>query len=167
MLIRKLEKGDAQALQRCRLFGLKESPESFLATYHEVFDTPLSVVESELIDQSIWYVGAFLGEQLIGFMRYVRFQRRARLHVAEVRSVYVISAMRGQKVGSLLLNHLIDSARTTGIESLILAVLVNNVAARRLYESCDFKLYGVEPGAIKKGNDYIDQALYSLKITTT
>lgn len=167
MFIRKLEKDDARSLQSCRLLGLEESPEVFLATYDEVADTPLSAVESELVDQNICYVGAFSGEHLIGFMRFVRFQRCARKHVAEVRSVYVKSALRGQQVGFHLLHHLIESARATGVESLILSVLADNAAARRLYESCGFQLYGVEPRAIKKGRNYIDQALYSLNLVTT
>jgi len=138
-----------------------------MVTRHEVSGTPLSAVESELMDRNIWYAGAFSDGQLVGFMRFVRLQRSARRHVAEVRSVYVNRALRGQGVGSRLLQHLIESARATGIESLILAVLADNVAARRLYESFGFKLYGMEPGAIRKGSSYIDQALYSLHLAAT
>lgn len=164
MLIRKLQPGDAPILQSCRLFGLEESPEAFLTAYHEVSATPLSAVEAELADPDIWYVGAFNDGQLVGFMRFVRFQRRARRHVAEVRSVYVRRALRGQRVGFHMLQRLVEDARAAGVESLILSVLANNVAAKRLYESCGFQPYGVEPRAIRKGEDYIDQALYSLEL---
>lgn len=164
MLIRQHEKGDARLLQACRLCGLEESPEAFLAAWDEVAGTPLSAVESELADPDIRYVGAFSGDELVGFMRFVRFQRRSRRHVAEVRSVYVKGAMRGQRVGSRLLRRLIEDARAEGVESLILSVLANNVGARRLYEACGFRLYGVEPGAIRKGDGHVDQALYSLDL---
>jgi L-amino acid N-acyltransferase YncA len=164
MLIRKLEEKDASELQQCRLLGLQESPEAFLVAYSEVAGTPLPQVASELADQNILYVGAFFGEELVGFMRFVRFQRKARSHVAEVRSVYVKKALRGQGVGAGLLRCLIVDAKAAGIESLVLSVLADNSAARRLYESCGFELYGIEQRAIKKGERYIDQAQYLLNV---
>src|SRR5205085_1065013 len=83
------ETNDAAVLLRCRLSGLQESPDEFLVTYAEVESTPVSQMKAELLDPDIAYVGAFSGEELVGFMRFVRFQRHARQHVAEVRSVYV------------------------------------------------------------------------------
>lgn len=97
-------------------------------------------------------------------MRFVRFHRHARQHVAEVRSVYVRKAWRGQGVGAALLRRLIDDANSAGIQSLLLSVLADNSAARCLYESCGFKLYGTEPQAIKKGVRYTDLALYVFMI---
>jgi len=164
MLIRKLEKKDAAELKRCRLRALCESPDAFLVTHGEVSDTPLAALEAELVDDDICYVGAFVDGALAGFMRLVRFPRLARRHVAEVRSVHVSAAYRGQGMGAGLLHRLIELARQAGIRSLILAVLADNVAARRLYESCGFRLYGVEPCAVRKGDGYIDQALYALDL---
>jgi L-amino acid N-acyltransferase YncA len=162
--IRRLGKGDARSLQDCRLLGLEESPDAFLATRDEVAGTPLSAVESELVDPDIRYLGAFSGDELVGFMRFVRFGRRARRHVAEVRSVYVRRDARGQRVGARLLTHLIEDARAAGVESLVLSVLADNVAARRLYEACGFRPYGLEPRAVRKGGRYVDQALYALDL---
>ncbi len=165
MIIRGLGTRDAAVLQQCRLLGLEESPEAFLVTYGEVADTSLMQVASELQDPDIHYVGAFDDDgPLLGFMRYVRFRRQARRHVAEVRSVFVRTSARGGKIASNLLRRLIDDARAAGIESLILAVLADNDAARRLYESCGFRLHGSEPRAVKKGTAYTDQALYSLEL---
>lgn len=167
MLVRKLTADDAAVLQACRLFGLDESPDAYLATLAEVRQSPLSRLEGELRDDDIHYVGAFDGEQMIGFMRYLRDPRQARRHVAEVRSVYVRGSARGRKVGSTMLRTLIDDARAAGIESLILAVLEDNAAARRLYESCGFRLYGMEPMAIRKAEGDIDQAHYHLHLVKT
>jgi ribosomal protein S18 acetylase RimI-like enzyme len=162
MLVRKLDAGDAAALQACRLFGLEESPEAYLATLAEVQGSPLSNLEADLRNDDIHYLGAFDGGEMIGFMRYLRDPRVSRRHVAEVRSVYVRGSARGRKVGSALLRQLIEDARSAGIESLILAVLADNLSARRLYEACGFLLYGTEPGAIRKAGGDIDQALYRL-----
>jgi L-amino acid N-acyltransferase YncA len=166
VLIRALARRDAAELQRCRLHGLRESPEAFLVTYDEVANTPLSQVVSDLLDADIHYVGAFDGEALVGFMRYVRFSREARRHVAEVRSVYVQSTMRGSGIGRRLLQRLIEDAKGAAIESLVLSVLADNLPARRLYEACGFRLYGTEARAIRKGASRIDQALYSLDLAT-
>ena len=76
----------------------------------------------------------------------------------------VIVLMRGQKLGSRLLQQLAADARAAGIESLVLAVLADNAAARRLYEACGFTLYGTEPRAIRKPAGYTDQALYALDL---
>lgn len=166
MLIRRLQQNDAELLHQCRLFGLNESPEAFLVSYGEVAETPLTQLAAELADPNIRYVGAFVDAELVGFMRFVRFARISRLHVAEIRSVYVKKAQRGCGVGASLLRRLVEEAKVDDIESLILSVLADNVAARRLYESCGFESYGSEPRAIKKGERYIDLALYSRAVTT-
>ena len=164
MLIRKLSPEDAATLQACRLFGLSESPEAFLVSYREVEGTPLSQIQRELQDPDIHYLGAFLADELIGFMRYVRAARQSRRHTAEVRSVYVKKALRGQGIGASLLLRLIEDARAAGIRSLVLSVLADNSAARRLYETAGFTAYGTEPQAIRKDGRFIDQTLYWLDL---
>ena len=164
MLIRKLAKDDAAALQACRLFGLRESPDAFLVTLDEVSDTPVAQVEADLLDPDMCYVGAFEERELVGFMRFVRFQRAARRHVAEVRSVYVKQSARGRGTGTRLLRQLLQEARSVGLGSLVLSVLEDNLAARRLYESCGFALYGTEPRAIRKGDRYLAQSLYAIEL---
>jgi ribosomal protein S18 acetylase RimI-like enzyme len=164
MIIRKLQKEDAPALQECRLFGLRESPESLLLTYAEVADSPLSLLEAELADANIHWLGAFDGDELVGFMRFVRFQRQARQHVAEVRSVYVKASARGHGIGARLLRLIVADARSAGIESLILSVLEDNAAARKLYEACGFRVYGTEPRAVKKDDRYVGQSQYHLDL---
>ena len=155
--IRRLSKADAGILQECRLSGLQESPEAFLASYEDVKDTPLSQVEAELADPDIHYLGAFDDERLVGVMRYVRFSRMSRRHVAEVRSVYVRQSHRRGGIARQLLDRLVEDARAAGIESLILSVLSTNLSARRLYESAGFDVYGEEPRAIRKPGGDVGQ----------
>jgi GNAT superfamily N-acetyltransferase len=164
MLIRSLARDDAALLRECRLRGLQESPEAFLVSFAEVAPSPVSRFEAELVDPAIRYIGAFDGETLVGFMRYIRCERAVRRHVAEVRSVFVRSSARGQGIGKALLETLIGAARADGIESLILGVLEDNFGARRLYESCGFRHYGTEPRAIKRDAMYIGQALYAREL---
>ena len=118
--IRPLTVADASALKACRVAGLQETPEAFLSTAAEIEATPVAQFEAELADADIRYAGAFDGEGLVGFMRTVRFSRRARRHVAEVRSVVVRASHRRQGIADRLLSHLIAQARDSGIEALLL-----------------------------------------------
>ena len=167
MHIRRLSKPDAPALQECRLHGLSESPEAFLASYADVRGTPLSEVERDLEDPDILYLGAFANSRLVGIIRFVRPDRRSRRHIAEVRSVYVRASHRGQGIARRLLAQLIEESRQIGLESLILSVLSSNAPARHLYESLGFSVYGREPKAIKKGHEYTDQLHLRLELAAT
>ena len=167
MQIRPLTAEDAPVLRECRLRGLRESADAFLTTYDEARDTPLDAVRAELRNADIRYVGAFEGDDLIGFMRFVRGERRARRHTAEVRSVHVRGDRRRRGVALALLRQLIRDATDAGLESLTISVLSNNAAARALYESAGFATYGIEPRAVKKGADYFDQVHLVLHLSTT
>jgi ribosomal protein S18 acetylase RimI-like enzyme len=166
MQVRRLSKSDASVLQECRLHGLSESPEAFLASYADVEGIPLSEVELDLADPDILYLGAFDHSNLVGIIRFVRPDRRSRRHTAEVRSVYVRSSHRGQGIARRLLSHLIEESRRIGLESLTLSVLASNEPARHLYESMGFSVYGREPKAIKKGHEYTDQLHLWLGLTS-
>jgi len=167
MQIRRLSKPDASVLQECRLFGLSESPEAFLASYADIEGTPLSEVERDLTDPNILYLGAFDKSCLVGIIRFVRPGRRSRRHTAEVRSVYVRSSHRGQGIARRLLSRLIEESRRIGLQSLTLSALASNEPARHLYESLGFSVYGREPKAIKKGDVYTDQLHLWLDLAAT
>ena len=51
-----------------------------------------------------------------------------------------------------------------GLEQLNLAVVSNNVAAKQLYNSLGFKVYGVERKALKFDGCYFDEDLMVLNI---
>jgi L-amino acid N-acyltransferase YncA len=167
LLIRPLVAADASLFQACRLIALEESGESFLVSRDEVARTQLAQVEAEMRDPDTHYLGAFRDGRLVGFMRFVRFARQSRRHVAEVRSVYVRRAERGRGVGTQLLRRLVDDAAACGLESLTLSVLADNTAARRLYEACGFHSFGTEPGGVRKADARIDLVYFVCRIMAT
>jgi len=72
--------------------------------------------------------------------------------VAEV-SVYIGSSFRGQKIGDLLLKHLIDQSEKRGYWTLQAGIFPENVPSIRLHEKNDFRLIGYRENIGKmKGN---------------
>lgn len=50
------------------------------------------------------------------------------------------------------------------MEQLNLSVMSDNLAAKRLYASVGFELYGVERRALKHGGRYFDEDLLALRL---
>jgi ribosomal protein S18 acetylase RimI-like enzyme len=76
---------------------------------------------------------------------------------------YVSQECRGKGVGRALLAELIGLLRLLpGIEQVALAVSSKNAGARGLYESLGFEVYGCEKGALKIGEEYVDEELMVL-----
>jgi ribosomal protein S18 acetylase RimI-like enzyme len=79
--------------------------------------------------------------------------------------VFVAPAFRRHRLGRAWLRALIDEARTIdGFDQLDLSVAATQSAARRLYESLGFSIYGRELRSLKVGNDYVDEDLMALHL---
>jgi len=105
-------------------------------------------------------LGVWRGAELLGMITLVRQpSERPRLHhKADVHGVYVAPAARGLGVGSGLLLALIAWARgVPGLLQLHLGVSVTQDAARRLYHRHGFRVWGLEPRALRIEGRYIDE----------
>ena len=77
--------------------------------------------------------------------------------------MYVTPEMRGKGVAKSLMHEAIDKARTLeGIEQIYLTVVSSNVAAKKLYTSLGFEVYGTEKRALKIEQTYLDEDLMVL-----
>ncbi|WP_075674827.1 GNAT family N-acetyltransferase [Stenotrophomonas sp. TD3] len=164
MLIRQLSADDADILWQARLQALRESPAAFLSTLAEAQNETADIMRDQLADPCTRYFGTFVDGMLVGFLRYVRPVRMARRHTAEVHSVHVGAGHRGQGIARQLLLAAFAAARAEGIESLTLTVLADNAAARALYESLGFRVFGTEPRAVKRAGSYTDIVSYSITL---
>ena len=100
---------------------------------------------------------------MAGFYRETRVKRR---HKGTVWGVYVAPEHRGQGVARRLLTALIESARTLpDLKWIVLSVTVERHPAQRLYRSLGFEAWGVEPHALRVGDDYFDEQHMALRIT--
>ena len=166
MEIRVLTPGDAAAFQVLRLQALSEDPVAFASSYEEERDTPLATVAERLApadDRAI--VGAFDGADLVGLAAWHREEMRKLQHKGFVWGVFVADTHRGQGLGRLLLEAVIDHARSAeGIRQLNLTAYAANRSAIALYESLGFVTYGREPAAICVDGMLHDDVHMSLRL---
>ncbi len=72
---------------------------------------------------------------------------------------------RGQGLGKALMSAAIERAsKIPDLEHLMLSVVTTKEAARKLYLSLGFHIYGVEKEALKLGELVLDEELMSLKL---
>jgi ribosomal protein S18 acetylase RimI-like enzyme len=80
-------------------------------------------------------------------------------HVLQIRGLAVHPARQRGGAGRRLTEACIEQARSRGARKLSLRVLGGNVAARRLYESCGFRVEGVLREEFFLGGRYVDDVL--------
>lgn len=110
-------------------------------------------------------VGAFDGETLVGVAGFFREERIKTHHKGGVWGVYVTPRFRGQGVARQMMSTLLERLRSyKGLDHVVLHVTSDQIAARTLYESLGFQVFGHEPRAFKIGEEYIDQDQMLLRL---
>ena len=162
MIIRTLTEADAQVYRDIRLRMLKEEPAAFTASYEEFSQRPLSSVSERLRTENDkpdnFSLGAFEGEQLLGTVGLWRETGAKTRHKASIWGMYVASDTRGRGIGRALLQEAISRAKALpDLEQIQLGVVVTQTAARQLYASLGFAVFGEEQRAVKIGDHYLDE----------
>ena len=167
MLIRKLTEEDIDALWNLRLRALQDNPEAFGSTYEETLQRGKESYRQRLRQPrtETFFIGAFEGESLVGMVGFFQESGTKGQHKGYIISMYTTPEQRGRGIGKALVSEAIAQARMIpGLEQLLLAVVTTNTAARRLYRSLGFEVYGLEPRALKQGDQYWDEELMILRL---
>jgi RimJ/RimL family protein N-acetyltransferase len=154
--IRLLVPADAAAYRDVRLEGLKQNPEAFGSAFEFENEKTRSWFEERIAASEIF--GAFVEDELLGVAGYRRFDGPKQRHKGLLWGMYVRAVARNSGLGKRLVETVVAHA-SGRIEQLSLTVVVENLAAQRLYASLGFVEYGREKHALKQDGRYYDELL--------
>lgn len=163
MEIRELGLQDVEAYFQIRLEALSKNPEAFGSSYEEERKETADKYKDRFQSTDSFTYGAFDDTKLVGVITLLTEKRMKLKHRSTIVAMYVTSDMRGKGIAKALMNEAINKARTLdGIEQIHLTVVSSNVAAKKLYTSLGFELYGIEKRALKMNQTYLDEDLMVL-----
>ena len=153
MTVRPLTPDGAPAYRALMLRGYAEAPHAFTSTVGEREAVPLEWWRARVSDapealQRV--IGAFDAGRLVGVAGLRRKARERTRHIATLYGMYVAPEARGRSLGRQLVDVAVRHAREApGVLVVQLTVREPNAPARRLYASCGFETFGVEPLAVR------------------
>jgi GNAT superfamily N-acetyltransferase len=159
--VKLLGPAEAVAYRALRLDALKRHPCAFRASFDEEAGQSLEELAARLEADAVF--GAYCDGALRGLAGLEIPQARNKRHKGTLFGVYVCPDRRRAGLGTTLVSRVIEHARSR-VEQLHAAVVVTAEPARALYRKLGFEPYGLEPRALKVGQEYLDQELLVLRL---
>lgn len=158
MWIERLDASHALAYRELMLEAYDRHPQAFTSSVRERAAMPLSWWESRLTSKLDVVFGAFEDGKLSGIVGLALEPREKARHKATLFGMYVSGQVRQRGLGYQLVQAALDEAQNRPELKLIqLTVTAGNDAAFKLYQRCGFIQFGLEPLAVRVGEDYFDK----------
>lgn len=167
--IRRLAKNDTNIFFNLRLEALQNSPASFLSLYEEEKVSGPSFFENILCQNGIENIifGAFVNNKLVGSIGIFQEARATTKHKCTIWGIYIQPAYRKRGIAKALMEIAIKHAKNSMHCSIVnLSVETTNVAAKKLYQSYGFEVWGIEPNAKQLHGKFYDSCHMALLIYT-
>lgn len=158
MEFRRLVRKDLDSYFAFRMRALQNSPTAFLAVYEEEFARGKEQFEKILSHEgndAVIFAALFEGN-VVGSMGVFKEEEMKFIHKARFWEMYVDADHRGKGIAAKIFKIAIDHARKLDVQLVKLSVESENHGAKKLYESFGFRTWGVEPKAMKLGNELFD-----------
>jgi ribosomal protein S18 acetylase RimI-like enzyme len=158
MWIEQLDASHALAYRALMLEAYERHPQAFTSSVRERAAMPLSGWESRLSSPLDVVLGAFDEGQLAGIVGLALEPREKARHKATLFGMYVSASVRQRGLGVQLVEAALAQARRHPELRLVkLTVTAGNEAALKLYQRCGFIQFGLEPMAVRVGEEYFDK----------
>ena len=158
MSIRTLGAADAEAYRALMLEAYGAYPQAFTSSVAERAAMPLSWWEKRLESALDCLLGVHVDAELAGIVGLAFEPREKARHKVTLFGMYVSGAHQQQGLGRQLVEAALDEARRhPRLKVIQLTVTAGNAAAFALYQRCGFIQYGLEPLAVRVGEDYFDK----------
>ena len=164
LVTRRLNNEDAPALISLRHEALEAEPLAFEASLADGGITlSIDSVERMIDDHDLQAIfGSFNGRDLVGMLGLYRTNKIKTQHKAMIWGMYVKPDQRNKGAGRALLTAAIKHASSWAVDQVQLSVSDAAPAARHLYESHGFTLWGHERRALCWNERFVDEYHLSL-----
>jgi RimJ/RimL family protein N-acetyltransferase len=164
--IRKLTLQDAAQYRTVRLQALQQFPTAFGSSWEAEQKVTVQEIQTRWSShdpETFFIVGAFDAGILVGMVGFLKNDRQKLAHKGTIWGMYVSLIAQQSGIGTRLVTYLLDQAkRNSGLEQIQLAVVSDNVSAKRLYEKLGFQTYGTEKRALQVDGQFYDEDLMAL-----
>jgi ribosomal protein S18 acetylase RimI-like enzyme len=158
MWIERLDASHALVYRELMLEAYDLHPQAFTSSVRERAALPLSWWESRLTGKLDVVFGAFVEGRLAGIVGLAFEPREKARHKVTLFGMYVSPRLRQRGLGRQLVQAaLAEAQRHEGLRLIKLTVTAGNDAAIELYRRCGFVQFGLEPMAVRVGEDYFDK----------
>ncbi|MBA2653375.1 MAG: GNAT family N-acetyltransferase [Tatlockia sp.] len=159
MKIRQLHKTDWKLWKDLRLEALNNAPQSFNSSYEEEVLWTDSEFQNRL--SKGYVLGAFVDNSLVSCVGFATLNSLKTQHRGVLWGVYTRPEHRGKGIATVLIQALIQHAKTC-VTQLHLTCALSNHAASAFYQKQGFRIYGTGPKALKIKDTFYDEYLMVL-----